>query len=60
VNVNSFRAIKRTEARQRMAALRRARKSRRAAIFEQQRSALIADAAKWKMTNLAEVLRAMA
>jgi hypothetical protein len=59
VKANSIAAIKRAEAQQRMAALRRARKGRRAALTEQRRSSLVGDASKWRITNLAEVLQAM-
>ena len=46
VNAQSFRAFKRAEARQRMADLRRARRSRRAALAEQRRCSVFGDAAK--------------
>jgi hypothetical protein len=59
VSLKSIRALKREEARQRMADLRRARKSRRAALAIERRSAVFGDATKWRLTNLAEVLRAM-
>ena len=60
VSTKSVQALKRAEARQRMADLRRARKSRRAAIAEQQHSSLFGNAAEWRLTNLAQVLKAMA
>jgi hypothetical protein len=60
VKVNSFAAIKRAEARERMASLRRARKSRAAAWKEQRAASLFGDASKWRVTNLGEVLSAMA
>ena len=60
VSTKSVRALKRAEARQRMADLRRARKSRRAAIAEQRHSSLFGNAAEWRLTNLAQVLKAMA
>ena len=52
--------MKREEARQRMAALRRARRSPAAARKEQREASMFGDASKWRMTNLAEVLNAMA
>jgi hypothetical protein len=60
VSVNSFEAVKRAEARERMASLRRARKSRRAAATEQRAASMFGDASKWRITNLAEVLSSMA
>jgi hypothetical protein len=42
-----------------MASLRRARKSRRAALAEQRRASLFGGSEKWRITNLAQVLRAM-
>ena len=59
VSVRSIRALKREEARQRMADLRHARRNRRAALAVQRASSLFGDAAKWRLTNLAEVLKAM-
>jgi hypothetical protein len=56
----SFAAFKRAEARERMADLRRARKSRRAALAIQRRASLTADASKWRIVNLASALKAMA
>lgn len=55
----SIAAIKREEARQRMAALRRAGRSQRAALVEQRRASLVGDGPGWRMTNLAAVLKAM-
>jgi len=60
VRANSFEAIRRAEARERMAALRRARKSRRAAMAEQRAASIFGDASKWRITNLAQVLSSMA
>lgn len=51
--------LKREEARQRMAALRRAGRSRRAALVEQRRASLVGDGGRWRMTNLTAVLKAM-
>jgi len=43
-----------------MAAIRRARLSPQAAAKEQRRASLVGDGAKWRITNLKEVVRAMA
>lgn len=51
--------LKREEARQRMAALQRAGRSRRAALVEQRRASLVDGGTGWRMTNLATVLKAM-
>ena len=59
MSTKSVQALKRAEGRQRMADLRRARKSRRAAIAEQPHSSLFGNAAEWRLTNLAQVLKAM-
>jgi len=59
VSANSFEAFKRAEARERMAALCRARKSRRAARTEQRAAGLI-DGSVGRITNLRQVFRAMA
>ena len=56
----TFEDIKRAEARERMAALRRARRSPAAARKEQRAASLFGDASKWRITNLAQVLSAMA
>jgi hypothetical protein len=58
VRANSFEAIKRAEARERMAALHRARKSRRAALAEQ-RAAGILDGSLGRITNLRQVFKAL-
>jgi hypothetical protein len=59
VNARSFQALKSAEARQRMADLRRARKSRRAAIAFERRYALTYGA-KGRITNLRAMMQAMA
>ena len=59
MSAKSSRALKRIEARQRMTDVRRARKNRRAALAVQRRSSVFGDAAKWRLTNFAEVLEAM-
>lgn len=55
----SVAALKREEARQRMAALARASRSRRAALVEQRRASLVGNGSNWRVTNLAAVLKAM-
>jgi hypothetical protein len=59
VSAKSIRALKREEARQRMADVRRARKSRRAAIAFERRYALTYGA-KGRITNLRQMMEAMA
>ena len=59
MSAKSIRALKREEARQRMADVRRARKSRRAAIAFERRYALTYGA-KGRITNLREMMQAMA
>jgi hypothetical protein len=56
----SFSQIKRQEAQSRMAAIRKARRSPAAAAAQQRRASLVGDGAKWRITNLNEVARAMA
>ena len=56
----SFNQIKRQEAQSRMAAIRRARRSPAAAEAEQKRASLVGNGAKWRITNLNEVARAIA
>lgn len=55
----SFREVKRQEAQSRMAAVRRARRSPRAAAAAQRRASLVGNGAKWRITNLLQVARAM-
>ena len=59
MKAKSFEAIMRDKARQRMADLRRARRSPVAALAYQRRYGL-ADGSKGKITNLPEVFEAMA
>ena len=59
MSAKSIRALKREEARQRMADVRRARKSRRAAIAFERRYALTYGA-KGPITNLRQMMEAMA
>jgi hypothetical protein len=55
----SFKQIKRQEAESRMAAIRRARRSPASAAAEQKRASLVGDGAKWRITNLNQVARAI-
>ena len=59
VKTVDFNAVKRQEARSRMAAARRARRSPAAAAAEQKRASLVGDGAKWRITNFKQVARAM-
>jgi hypothetical protein len=52
--------VKRQEAQSRMTAARKARRSPQAAARLQHRASLMGDGAKWRITNLNEVARAMA
>ena len=56
----SFNQMKRQEAQSRMAAIRKARRSPAAAAAQQKRASLVGDGAKWRITNLKQVARAMA
>jgi hypothetical protein len=56
----SFNQIKRQEAQSRMAAIRKARRSPAAAAAQQRRASLVGAGAKWRITNLKQVARAMA
>ena len=56
----SFSQMKKQEAQSRMAAIRRARRNPAAAAAEQKRSSLVGNGAKWRITNLNEVARALA
>ena len=55
-----FNKLKEQEARSRMAAVRKARRSPQAAAALQRRASLVGDGAKWRITNLNEVARAIA
>jgi len=59
VKANSVAAIKQAEARRRMSDQRRSRKSRSAALAIQRRNVLV-DGSKGRITNLREVVQAMA
>ena len=54
-----FNKVKRLEAQSRMTALRKARRSPKAAAALQQRASLVGKGAKWRITNFKQVARAM-
>ena len=54
-----FNKVKRQEAQSRMTALRKARRSPKAAAALQQRASLVGKGAKWRITNFKQVSRAM-
>jgi lipase chaperone LimK len=56
----SFNQMKRQEAQSRMANLRKARRSPKAAAALQRRVSLVGNGAQWRITNLNEVARAIA
>lgn len=56
----TFNELKRQEAQRRMSAARKARRSPRAAAAAQKRASLVGDGAKWRITNLIQVARAIA
>ena len=60
VNAVNFNAVKRQEAHSRMAAIRQARRSPQAAAKVQRRVSLVGNGAKWRITNLNQVARAIA
>ena len=55
----NFNAVKRQEARSRLAAARKALSSTKAAAALQRRVSLVGNGANWRITNLNEVARAM-
>ena len=55
----NFNEVKRQEAQSRMANLRKARRSSKAAATLQQRASLVGNGAKWRITNFKQVARAM-
>jgi hypothetical protein len=55
----TFRQMKKQEAENRMAAIRRARRSPAAAAAQQKRASLVGNGAKWRITNFKQVARAM-
>jgi len=59
VKTVDFNEVKRQEAQSRMTALRKARRSPKAAAALQQRASLVGNGAKWRITNLKQVARAM-
>ena len=56
----NFNEVKRQEAKARMAALRQARRNPQAAAKIKRRVSLVGDGAKWRISNLKQVVRAMA
>jgi hypothetical protein len=60
MKVLSFNELKRWKERNRMAAIRRARRSPEAAAAQQRRASLVGAGAKWRITNFKQVARAMA
>jgi hypothetical protein len=54
----TFEQMKRLEAPNRMAAIRRARRSPAAGAAEQKRASLVGNGAKWKITNWREFAKA--
>jgi hypothetical protein len=60
VKTENFSAIKERESRSRMADLRKARRSPQAAAKIQRRVSLVGNGAKWRITNLNQVARALA
>ena len=56
----SFQQMKRQEAQSRMAAARQARRSPQAAAAQQRRASMVGSGAKWRITNLNQVVRAIA
>ena len=56
----SFQVMKRQEAQARMAAVRKARRSPKAAAEQQRRASLVGGGAKWRITNLKQVVHAIA
>ena len=56
----SFLEVKKQEARSRMAAIRKARRSPQAAAEQQRHVSLVGHGAKWRITNLKQVAQAIA
>jgi hypothetical protein len=56
----SFNQMKRQEAQSRMSVVRKARRSPAAAATLQHRASLVGGGAKWRITNLNQVARAIA
>jgi hypothetical protein len=55
-----FNEVKKQEARSRMAAVRKARRSPQAAAEQQRRASLVGNGAKWRITNFKQVAKAIA
>jgi hypothetical protein len=55
----SFAVLKKQEARRRMAALRELKNGTRTAAELQRRASLVGNGAKWRITNLPQVMKAM-
>ena len=60
MKVATFNELKMQEAQSRMAAARKARRSPQAAAALQRRASLAGNGAKWRITNLNQVARAIA
>ena len=60
MKVATFNQLKQQEAKSRMAATRKARRSSQAAAAAQRRASLVGNGAKWRITNLNQVARAIA
>ena len=60
VKKSSFNEVKKQEARSRMAAIRKARRSPQAAAEQQRRASLVGNGAKWRVTNSKQVAQAIA
>jgi len=60
VKTISFNEVNKQEARSRMAAIRKARRSPQAAAEQQRSASLVGNGAKWRITNFKQVARAIA
>jgi hypothetical protein len=60
VKMVTHRGVKRQEGRRRVAAARQAQRSAQAATLAQRRTSLVGSGAKWRITNLRQVAKAMA
>ena len=60
VKTLSFNELQRQKAQRRMAAVRKAHRNPAAAAALQHRASLVGDGAKWRITNLNKVARAIA
>jgi hypothetical protein len=56
----TFHQMKRREEQARMSAVRKVRQSPKAAVAQQRRASLVGDGAKWRITNLRQVVHAIA